>query len=160
MNCFIKIIFQPAIYLLVVLSSFSALAQPTNESDQTNSNRIKSVKIGLITTRLNLTPEQSKNFWPIYETFNLERNNIRHDYKRLRQLFASKTTSDETIKNSLKEMIALKQKEVDLEKAYMNKFLKVISARQLASLYKAEQDFNGMLLKELGERRHPKKDQK
>jgi hypothetical protein len=46
-------------------------------------------------------------------------------------------------------MITLRQKEVDLEKEYMNRFLKTISPRQLSELYKTEQEFTKLLLERL-----------
>ena len=59
------------------------------------------------------------------------------------------TTPDEKILANIKESLNLQQKEVDLEKEYVTKFLKVINVRQLAELYKAEQMFTQMLLQRL-----------
>ena len=59
------------------------------------------------------------------------------------------TTPDEKILANIKETLNLQQKEVDLEREYMNKFLKVINVRQLAELYKAEQMFTQMLIQRL-----------
>jgi hypothetical protein len=50
---------------------------------------------------------------------------------------------------NIKETLNLQQKEVDLEREYMSKFLKVINVRQLAELYKAEQVFTQMLIQRL-----------
>jgi predicted thioredoxin/glutaredoxin len=43
----------------------------------------------------------------------------------------------------------LRQKELDLEKEYQNKFLRVITASQVIELYKAERTFNDMLIQRL-----------
>ena len=50
-------------------------------------------------------------------------------------------------------MFSLRQEELDLEKSYSEKFMKVISARQLADFYKAEKEFTKMLLKKLKSRK-------
>jgi hypothetical protein len=65
------------------------------------------------------------------------------------------TTTDDKILADLKEVLSLKQKEVDLEKEYLSKFLKTINVRQLSELFKNEQLFNQMLVKKL-ERKNDK----
>ena len=52
----------------------------------------------------------------------------------------------------LKEMMALRQKEVDIDKDYLTKFLKVLNPRQVSELYKTEQMFKQMLLRRLENR--------
>jgi hypothetical protein len=59
------------------------------------------------------------------------------------------TTSDDKILSDIKEIMSLKQREVDLEKEYLSKFLKTINIRQVSELYKTEQLFNQMLVKKL-----------
>ncbi|MNL81841.1 hypothetical protein D3C87_2090650 [compost metagenome] len=50
----------------------------------------------------------------------------------------------------------MKQKELDLEKEYQTRFLKVISASQVIELYKAERTFNDMLIQRLKQRKEQK----
>jgi len=111
--------------------------------------KIENAKIGLITNRLNLTPEQSQQFWPVYNEFDDRKKEIRKQMRKLIVETNTLTTPDEKILNNLKETLNLQQKEVDLEREYMNKFLKVINVRQLAELYKAEQMFTQMLIQRL-----------
>lgn len=111
--------------------------------------KIENAKIGLITNRLNLTPEQSQQFWPVYNEFDDRKKEIRKQMRKLIVETNTLTTSDEKILTNIKETLNLQQKEVDLEREYMNKFLKVINVRQLAELYKAEQMFTQMLIQRL-----------
>lgn len=111
--------------------------------------KIENAKIGLITNRLNLTPEQSQQFWPVYNEFDDRKKEIRKQMRKLIVETNTLTTPDEKILTNLKETLNLQQKEVDLEREYMNKFLKVINVRQLAELYKAEQMFTQMLIQRL-----------
>jgi hypothetical protein len=46
---------------------------------------------------------------------------------------------------------------LDLDKQYMDRFLKVITARQLAMLYRSEEDFPRILLEKLHSDRHSEK---
>ena len=148
----------PVIFLFVLLlaGATRAFAQ-AEEEDGPVAERIKSAKIGLITTRLNLTADQSKQFWPVYEAYEADRKKIRVQMHRLRVNSATMTATDDEIRKDLKELLNLRQKEVDAEKEYVGRFLKVVSPRQVAELYKSEKEFNRMLLQELRERRAVRK---
>jgi Spy/CpxP family protein refolding chaperone len=111
--------------------------------------KIDNAKIGLITNRLNLSTEQSQQFWPVYNDFDSKKKDIKKQLRRLIVETNTLTTPDEKILANIKETLNLQQKEVDLEREYMSKFLKVINVRQLAELYKAEQVFTQMLIQRL-----------
>lgn len=114
--------------------------------------RIQNAKIGLITNRLNLTTEQSQQFWPVYNEYEAKKQEVRLAIRRLNAETNNLAASDERILADIREMMSLRQKEVDLDKEYMNRFLKIINVRQLAELYKTEQQFTRMLLEKLNRR--------
>ncbi|GAB3920331.1 hypothetical protein GCM10028804_14350 [Larkinella terrae] len=120
-----------------LLFALPALAQNPDRQ------KIESAKIGLITNRLNLTPEQAPLFWPIYNEYSDKRRDIS------RQLRQSNKPGGNSAINELNESVELKQKLVDLEKDYNSKFLKVISAQQLQELHNTERMFNKMLMDQL-----------
>ena len=111
--------------------------------------KIRAAKVGLITNRLNLSEDQAKTFWVVYEEFDKKRSDIRKNIRQMTAESRNITASDEKILADLKEVLSLKQKEVDLERDYLPKFLKTINVRQLSELYKTEQLFNQMLVKKL-----------
>ena len=111
--------------------------------------KIRAAKVGLITNRLNLSEEQAKTFWIVYSEFDRKRSEIRKNVRQMTTESRNIATSDDKILSDLKEVLSLKQKEVDLEKEYLSKFLKSINVRQLSELFKTEQLFNQMLVKKL-----------
>ena len=111
--------------------------------------KIKAAKVGLITNRLSLTEEQAKTFWVVYDEFDKKRIEIRKNIHQMTAESRNITTSDDKILADIKEIMSLKQKEVDLEKEYLSKFLKTINIRQVSELYKTEQLFNQLLVKKL-----------
>jgi Spy/CpxP family protein refolding chaperone len=131
------------IIVLLVLSVGHARAQ--NGGMQ----KIENARIALITNRLNLSSEQAQQFWPLYNEYDGKQRDIRQSYRKLINEVNTLTTSDEKILTNLKELLNLRQKEVDLEKEYMGRFLKTINVRQLAELYKTEQMFTQMLINRL-----------
>ncbi|MFC5408894.1 hypothetical protein ACFPMF_06225 [Larkinella bovis] len=127
---------------LMVLFIGLLLALPASAQSQ-DRQKIESAKIGLITNRLNLTPEQAPLFWPIYNEYSDKRRDI------TRQLRQSNKPGGNSAISELNESVVLKQKLVDLEKDYNAKFLKVISAQQLQELHNTERMFNKMLMDQL-----------
>jgi Spy/CpxP family protein refolding chaperone len=136
--------------ILVILITFASILNIKAQDEQPRGKeKIKAAKVGLITNRLSLTEEQAKGFWAIYDEFDRKRSEIRRNIRQMTAESRNITTSDDKILADLKEVLSLKQKEVDLEKEYLNKFLKVINIRQISELYKTEQLFNQMLVKKL-----------
>jgi Spy/CpxP family protein refolding chaperone len=137
------------ILLFTLFSTAMAWAQrPSGEEMQ----RIQDAKIAIITNRLNLTPEQSTGFWPIYNEYSQKRREIHRAQRKIINDKKAEGKTDEQVLNNLKEVQDLKQQELDLEKEYQNRFLKVISANQIIELYKAERTFNDMLIQRLKQR--------
>lgn len=120
--------------------------------------RIENAKIAWITNRINLTADQAKNFWPVYNEYQEKKQETRIKIRRLNAETNNLTTSESRILENLRELMTLKQQEVDLDREYMSRFLKVINVRQLAELYKAEQRFTQMLLERLNKPKHHEKE--
>ncbi|MFT4032373.1 MAG: Spy/CpxP family protein refolding chaperone [Siphonobacter sp.] len=131
--------------ILLLFSTSALWAQQHPEGQE----QIRAAKITWITNRLNLTPEQSKTFWPLYNEKESRRRQIRHKLRQLNGETNNLTSNEEAIRRNLKEFLDLRQQEVDLEKEYQGKFLRVIDPKQLAELYKADQRFTQMLIERL-----------
>lgn len=138
------------ITILITILSFAFLTSLKAQDDYPRGKeKIRAAKVGLITNRLNLTEEQAKTFWIVFDEFDKKRSEIRKNIRQMTAESRNITTSDDKILSDLKEVLSLKQKEVDLEKEYLSKFLKSINIRQLSELFKTEQLFNQMLVKKL-----------
>lgn len=139
--------------LFTLITTSAAWAQrPSGEEMQ----RIQDAKIAIITNRLNLTPEQSTGFWPVYNEYSQKRREIHRAQRKIINDKKAEGKTDDQVLNNLKEVQELKQKELDLEKEYQTRFLKVISATQVIELYKAERTFNDMLIQRLKQRKEQK----
>lgn len=132
---------------LIVLTLTAHVAGAQN--DPSGRQRIESAKIGMITNRLNLTPDQAPQFWAIYNEYNGKKQELNRRVRQLNNDPSRSGLSNDQLMNGLREVNATKQKLADLDDEYMSRFLKVISPAQLAELYKTEQVFNKMLLQKL-----------
>ena len=131
--------------LVLTLAAHTAGAQ----NDLSGRQKIESAKIGMITNRLNLTPDQAPQFWAIYNEYNGKKQELNRRVRQLNNEPSRTSLNDDQLLNGLREVNATKQKLADLDEEYMSRFLKVISPGQLAELYKTEQVFNKMLLQKL-----------
>ncbi len=130
------------ILIAVLLAGLSVRAQDKRE-------QIESARIAFISQRLNLSPAQAEKFWPLYNEFSSKRQDIKRAIRKTQLASQESTATEETLKTNLYNGIALKQKELDLEKEYLARFLLVLSARQVTELQKAEKDFLKTMLDKL-----------
>ena len=141
-----------------IFFAFACLIMAANLVAQPMQNRMKerveAQRIGFITQRVNLTPEESQQFWPIYNEYTDKMRQIRSSNK------GEKSFDDMSDADTEKMIMSQFDKEsrvMDLRKEYYQKFKKVISVKKIAKLYKAEQDFKGEMLKQLQEMRQMRK---
>ena len=115
--------------------------------------KLQAARIALITERLSLTPEQAQQFWPVYNEYAEQRRTLQQSYKRARQQYDLQSMTEEQGRELRKIGLETKQKNLNLEKEYGDRLNKVVSARQLMALKKAEEDFRTMVIKQLERRR-------
>ncbi len=135
----------------VMVMSMALVAFSQNDR-QARKERIEAAKIGMITTQLNLTSEQATQFWPLYNEYNAKQEEGR---KAMKKLKTSEPETDSDYKKILDEMMKHREKELALEKEYQDKFLKVITPRQMVQLIKTEREFKMKLLHMLEGRKPP-----
>lgn len=120
-----------------------------NAQSQQTLEKLEAAKIALITERLELTPEDAEKFWPIYNEYSQKQRDLRVEFNQLKSSYDPKTASNEENQKALEAGMIIKQKQVDLDQTYTEKMQSVISARQIMSLQKAEQDFREMLMERI-----------
>jgi len=117
--------------------------------------RVESMKIGFITDRLDLSPEEAKTFWPVYNNYSDELAKLRKG--RRENIFNARENFDEMsdadIEKTVDNEIIFRQNELEIMKKYHPQFKKILPIRKVAKLYKAEEDFKRKLLEMLQERR-------
>lgn len=145
MKALAKIIF---LCLLVT----SAVAQGDDDLHQAQDtkvrDKIEAARIAYITDQLQLTPDEAEKFWPIYREFAQRRREIRQELRDA----ARNSDPGKTDQEVVDQQFNTKQKELDLEKDYSGRLLKVISAQKLRSLPQAERKFRQMILDQIQRR--------
>jgi hypothetical protein len=139
-------------FVVLVLggSYYHADAQvPTTSFRTTQSRgtgRLATVKRDYLNKQLNLTPTESKKFWPLYKQYQEQMRTIRK--LRAQNSSASPTNPNDAINKDLYYETQL----VETRKRYNDEFLKILPAEKVNELYKSERDFNSEVIRQLSER--------
>ena len=136
-------------FILLIISTLSFGQRPNGQAQ--GGEKIKAMKVGMITNELRLTESQAEKFWPIYNAYADEKNEINQQVRKLSRNNGENQSDAEAIKNQ-DRILALQQSELDVTKKYRDSFMKIISPQQYSSLLTTERKFNQMLLDKLKER--------
>jgi len=115
--------------------------------------KIQALRTAYISERLNLTPEQAEKFWPIYREFTQERAKLREQFREAQRGIDPNNPDPKKEQDLVNLGLDVKQKELNLEKDYSGRLLKVVSAQQVMNLRKAEQGFRELIINQLQQRR-------
>jgi Spy/CpxP family protein refolding chaperone len=136
-------------FILLIISTLSFGQRPNGQAQA--GEKIKAMKVGMITNELRLTESQAEKFWPVYNAYADEKNKIHQQVRKLSRNNGENQSDAEAIKNQ-DRILALQQSELDVTKKYRDSFMKVITPQQYSSLLATERKFNQMLLDKLKER--------
>ncbi|HHZ65794.1 MAG TPA: hypothetical protein EYN51_09925 [Flavobacteriales bacterium] len=136
---------------LITLISLTAIAQPENKPGERRGN-IESQKIAFITSKLDLTPEEAQQFWPVY-------NQCQKRQKEIRERNKPKSgdgkrpnideMSDKEVENLINRQITTKQQELDIQKNCLEQYKKVLPIKKVAKLFQTERQFKRKLLNQI-----------
>lgn len=112
---------------------------------------IDALKVSIITTKVGLTPEEGKVFWPVYNEYDAEKQRL---IKERRQKIVTArmnadNLSDKEIEEAILNDFTIKQRELEMERKYYDKFKKVLPMKKVAKFYMAEEQFKRELIKRL-----------
>ena len=142
---------------LMLLSIFFCLIAyaSVGQKPKSDFDHFKSQKIAFITEKLNLTPKEAQEFWPVYNQYEVERMAIQKSRKELEI-----KTRDENIQLSDQEIIRITRsfsetfkKEAELGATYNEKYLKILPPQKVLQLYRAENQFRAHMFEQLRKKR-------
>ncbi|HYV93716.1 MAG TPA: hypothetical protein VE978_18215 [Chitinophagales bacterium] len=142
--------FQQAILFIVLIALISTvrtLAQPPQQQKE----NIEARHIGFITNQLQLTPEEAKAFWPVYNLYHAEVEALRKNH--VTELLSAKVNfesyTDDQVSKLIDDEMEYRQKELDIQRKYNPEFKKVLPVKKVAKFYRAEQQFKINLIRDM-----------
>lgn len=138
---------QTFIVGLLLCLCFQAKAQ--DGDNPALKDKIKAYEVAYLSQQLNLTPEEAQKFWPLYNNYTREVEQLIAERRRNRQ---DEKKDDNAARQALNKEMDIEQKLLDVRKRYNQEFLKALPPRKAGNVFKAEREFRGQLIRQLKER--------
>jgi len=139
------------IILLSLLTLWSVLPAIAQGPPADVRERVEAAKVGFITREVELSPDEAKVFWPVYEAFQTELRSVEKDPMDRKPRVV--ITDDMEALRVLKAMEATAEKREAIRKKYQKKFLEILPAHKVLAYYRAEREFQRRLNERLREGR-------
>jgi hypothetical protein len=131
---------------IVLLAAAAALALPaaaqTKSDMQILAEKVKADKKLVVAANMQLTEEEAKGFWPVYDAYQKDLQGINKRLGAAIRNYASAynkgQVSDEAAKKLINEAIAIEDAEVKLKRSYVPKLEKVIPGMKVARYIQTE----------------------
>jgi len=114
------------------------------------SNEIEAYRISYLTQKLDLSPEEARVFWPIYNDFQKEQSALRKvrmqnmiSFKKLTEI---EEMSDTEIQSLIVNELNFKQGELAIEKKYYYRLKSSLPIKVVGKYYRAQETFKRELL--------------
>lgn len=114
--------------------------------------RLNAMRVAFITQELDLSSDEAKVFWPIYDAYTAERKTLRKEKRATQGQTPRSITADEA-EEMIEGSFENDAKEIELRKKYYGQLKSVIPVEKVAKLAQAERTFRQKILKAAKERR-------
>jgi len=128
--------------IYTILTAFLMLFLGASAQDEPRDlGRLEAYKIAYLTKKLNLSPQEAQQFWPLYNKYQQEIRSARVDSRSNRP-----------------DEIEMEEKMLNIRKKYNSEFSKALNPEKVNTLFRSEKEFSHMVQKELMERRQQRND--
>ncbi len=128
----------------------TSMAQPGQRGEKAQE-KMEAFKIAFFTEKLQLTSDEAKVFWPIYNQFENERDALKDKFDLDNQKL--ELMSDKDVEAAIIQHIEMEEQMVKLRRDYVRRFMEVLPVRKVAMLQRIDNDFKRALLEEIKKRR-------
>ncbi len=138
-----------------IFLSFLLLVANNTFAQNGRKDKIKALKIAFITEKLALTSKEAQEFWPIYNQFDDENQQLRRQklQKIKKEIRDFENLSEKRASQLLNELENVNEQQHLARKKLTKDLKKIIAAKKIILLKKAEDDFKKQLLQKFRERR-------
>jgi hypothetical protein len=130
--------------VILALAAFTTLpaAAQTASDMQILAQKIKADKKLVVAANMQLTEDEAKRFWPVYDAYQKDLQGINQRLigaiKSYADAYNKGPVSDETAKKLINEAIAIEDAEVKLKRSYVPRLEKVIPGMKVARYLQIE----------------------
>jgi hypothetical protein len=128
-------------------------------AQNTNLEKLNNYKIGFFTKKLNLTSQEAEKFWPVYNEYQVQRNQIQLEKIKINRTFNQNESSlsDKQLEEMGDRYVDLLVQESGLAVTFHKKLKTVLTPAKVIMYYQAENQYKVQLLNELQNQRQQQK---
>jgi hypothetical protein len=117
-------------------------------------NNIESQRVALYTQRMNITPVEAQQFWPVYNEYLQQKNELSTSKRKLTRFYIqnSTTMTENDTDVIINKYILIAKSEAQLLEEYNKRFRKILPADKVIKLYLVEIEFKKILLEKIRDR--------
>ena len=134
--------------LILILINIPMFAQ-RQRGERGGKEQLQAQKVAYITNKLQLTPDESAKFWPIYNEWEAKRNDIRESEELPEDI---SSLSDKEAETLLNDIMTQKDKELALLKTYVGRLKTAVPTKKVAQLLLVERDFRKEMMENIKSR--------
>lgn len=140
--------------VFLVLSSFTLTAQQPPDM-QAGRERIEAAKTAFLTRKMQLTKEEAREFWPVFDAYQEKMKEVRNDRIENSAPEAGdlKNMTDEQINEMIDARLNNAEKAIALRKQLIEDLREILPPAKIAIFLHAEHQFNRELQQRINQRR-------
>jgi len=139
---------KKVVFILLIMLTMPVIK---TAAQNTNLEKLNNYKIGFFTKKLNLTSQEAEKFWPVYNDYQTQRNQIQIEKLKLNRNFNlnESTLSDKQLEEMGDKYVDCLVQESNLAVVFHKKLKEVLPPAKVIMYYQAENQYKIQLLNEL-----------
>ncbi len=135
-------------YLIIVCAFFVSLPLQGQIRENGILKRIQAKKVEFINEKLELTPQEKEQFWPVYNDYTARRNLINQQRNSLMLYFQQNENNIDAkeVTNTLNKLLDYQHQETSLMDQYVQKFREILPEAKVVKIFITEVQFRRWLL--------------
>jgi hypothetical protein len=135
-----------ALFLFLMFILLPAFSQQRNQDARMDA--LESRRIAFLTEKMSLTPDEARTFWPVYNEYNKNRDELTSEHRRKWSDAKVASMSNEEAGSYAEDLVLHMERAASIKREYHEKLKRILPAKKIALLYEAERDFNRLLFQE------------
>ncbi len=145
-------------YIIPILVFFLTVNAYSQRRSKHDPDKIRAYKIAYITDKLNLSEEEAKKFWPVYNAHEKKVSELRKEestkiWRMIRSKDQISELSEADAKTVITSMMAIQEKYHKVNKEYAQKLKSIFTYKKILLLKVAERGFKRELFEKLRKQR-------
>jgi len=141
-----KTIINCSVFSFLLLLNISISAQTNSSTPAEKKAKLDAWHTAFLTSEMQLTTEEAQKFWPIYNEYKAEMENLEKPVKAIGKTIEQ--MSDAELRQMIYKELDNEQQRVNMNKKYIDRFLTILPAIKIVRLKKAEREFKKMVLEQ------------